>query len=73
MTTGVWYLLVLQATTMHSSNIYAGWTNLAQFRSQQACAKASEELTALSNQYNKTGWYEPKNGAARFVCIKDMT
>lgn len=73
MTTGVWYLLVLQVTAVHSSNLSAGWTNLAQFQNQKSCVKASEELTALSNQYNKGGWYEPKNGTVRFVCIKDMT
>lgn len=69
----MWYLLVFQSVTMHSSNIQAGWVNLGQFHNQRACVKASEELTAVSNQSNKTGWYEPKNGTVRFVCIKDMT
>ena len=69
----MWYLLVLQTTAMHSSTLSAGWTNLGQFHNQRSCVKASEELATVSNQYNKTGWYEPKNGTVRFVCVRDMT
>lgn len=69
----MWYLLVFQTVAMQSSNVHTGWTSLGQFQNQRSCIKASEELTAISNQYNKAGWYEPKNGAVRFVCIKDMT
>ena len=68
----MWYLLVLQSVTMHSSNVQAGWTNLGQFQNQRACVKASEELTAASSQHKEAGWYVPKSGAVKFVCIKDM-
>lgn len=68
----MWYLLVFQTMAMHGATSHTGWTNLGQFQNQKSCIKASEELTAISNQYNKGGWHEPKNGTARFVCIKDM-
>jgi hypothetical protein len=60
-----WTLVVLQTVAIYSSHTSTNWTNLGNYKNEQACIEASRQL--VKAQQRSTATYSPNT----FACLNE--